>query len=78
MYMRNPKNNDPDSNHYGFLLDFMVTVDLSEMKVEKITRLPLGSDQTATPIGSPVPHRRSGPYEAQSDHRLQEKAPGQP
>ncbi|KAE8139456.1 copper amine oxidase [Aspergillus pseudotamarii] len=53
MYMRNPKNNDPDSNHYGFLLDFMVTVDLSEMKVEKITRLPLGSDQTATPIGSP-------------------------
>ncbi|KAE8420195.1 copper amine oxidase [Aspergillus pseudocaelatus] len=45
------------------------------MRFENITRLPLGSDQTATPIGSPVPHRRTDPYEAEYDHRMQEKAP---
>ncbi|EOD48825.1 putative copper amine oxidase protein [Neofusicoccum parvum UCRNP2] len=42
MYMRNPRNNDSDSNHYAFPLDFMVIVDLSTMKVKRIVRLPLG------------------------------------
>ncbi|RDW81393.1 amine oxidase [Aspergillus mulundensis] len=75
MYMRNPKNNDPDSNHYCFPLDFMVIVDLSAMKVKKIIRLPLGSDQTTTPAGSPVPHRRTDPIEPEYDHRLQKNPP---
>ncbi|OGM40294.1 copper amine oxidase 1 [Aspergillus bombycis] len=75
MYMRNPRNNDPDSNHYCFPLDFMVTVDFSGMKVEQITRLPLGCDQATTPVGSPVPYRRTDPYEAEYDHSLQKKAP---
>ncbi|KAB8076505.1 copper amine oxidase [Aspergillus leporis] len=42
LYMRNPENNDPDSNHYCFPLGFMVIFNLSEIKVEKIIRLPLG------------------------------------
>jgi primary-amine oxidase len=74
--MRNPENNDPDSNHYCFPLGFMVIFNLSEIKVEKIIRLPLGFGQTTTPVGSPVPHRRADPYEAEYDHRLQKKAPG--
>ncbi|KAE8155079.1 copper amine oxidase [Aspergillus avenaceus] len=61
MYMRNPENNDPDSNHYAFPLDFMVIVDLCEMKAEKIIRLPLGPDSTTTP--------------PEYDHRLQRNRP---
>ncbi|RAH52454.1 copper amine oxidase [Aspergillus piperis CBS 112811] len=75
MYMRNPKNNDPDSSHYSFPLDFMVIVDLCKMEVIKIIRLPLGSDQTATAIGSAVPHRRTNPVEPEYDHRLQKNPP---
>ncbi|KAI3204309.1 hypothetical protein CBS147311_3984 [Penicillium roqueforti] len=75
MYMRNPENNDPDSNHYCFPLDFMVIVNLCTMQVEKIVRLPLGSDQAATPVGSSVPHRRTQPVEPEYDHRLQKNPP---
>lgn len=75
MYMRNPENNSPDSNHYSFPLDFMVIVDLCKMEVEKIIRLPLGSDQSATAVGSPVPHRRTNPVEPEYDHRLQKNPP---
>ncbi|CAG8943057.1 unnamed protein product [Penicillium salamii] len=75
MYMRNPANNDPDSNHYCFPLDFMVIVNLCSMEVEKIVRLPLGIDQTATPVGSPVVHRRTNPIEPEYDHRLQKNPP---
>ncbi|GAQ38462.1 hypothetical protein AtubIFM61612_007975 [Aspergillus tubingensis] len=75
MYMRNPENNDPDSSHYSFPLDFMVIVDLCKMEVIKIIRLPLGSDQTATAIGSAVPHRRTNPVEPEYDHRLQKNPP---
>ncbi|KAJ5333896.1 hypothetical protein MYU51_017273 [Penicillium brevicompactum] len=71
MYMRNPKNNSPDSNHYSFPLDFMVIVDLCKMEVEKIIRLPLGSDKSATTVGSQVPHRRTNPVEPEYYHRLQ-------
>ncbi|GLB12518.1 hypothetical protein AtubIFM57258_010200 [Aspergillus tubingensis] len=75
MYMRNPENNDPDSSHYSFPLDFMVIVDLCKMEVIKIIRLPLGSDQTATSVGSAVPHRRTNPVEPEYDHRLQKNPP---
>ncbi|GFN13490.1 hypothetical protein AtubIFM55763_001160 [Aspergillus tubingensis] len=75
MYMRNPENNDPDSSHYSFPLDFMVIVDLCKMEVVKIIRLPLGSDQTATAVGSAVPHRRTNPVEPEYDHRLQKNPP---
>ncbi|OJI80802.1 hypothetical protein ASPTUDRAFT_32281 [Aspergillus tubingensis CBS 134.48] len=75
MYMRNPENNDPDSSHYSFPLDFMVIVDLCNMEVIKIIRLPLGSDQTATAVGSAVPHRRTNPVEPEYDHRLQKNPP---
>ena len=75
MYMRKPENNDPDSSHYSFPLDFMVIVDLCKMEVIKIIRLPLGSDQTATAIGSAVPHRRTNPVEPEYDHRLQKNPP---
>ncbi|RAK88253.1 copper amine oxidase [Aspergillus costaricaensis CBS 115574] len=75
MYMRNPENNDPDSSHYSFPLDFMVIVDLCKMEVIKIIRLPLGSDQTATAVGSAVPHRRTNPVEPEYDHRLQKNPP---
>ncbi|OJJ42255.1 hypothetical protein ASPZODRAFT_20648 [Penicilliopsis zonata CBS 506.65] len=74
MYMRNPDNNDPDSNHYCFPLDFMVIVDLCAMKVKKIIRLPLGADASTT-AGQNVPHRRTNPYEAEYDHRLQKNPP---
>ena len=74
MYMRNPKNNDPDSNHYCFPLDFMVIVDLCAMKVKNIIRLPLGTDQSVT-RGSNVPHRRTDPAEPEYDHRLQKTPP---
>ncbi|XRM38196.1 hypothetical protein ABZX51_001627 [Aspergillus tubingensis] len=74
MYMRNPANNDPDSNHYSFPLDFMVTVDLCAMKVKKIIRLPLGADESVTQ-GSSVPHRRTAPEEPEYDHRLQKTPP---
>jgi primary-amine oxidase len=75
MYMRNPDNNDPDSNHYCFPLDFMVIVDLSTMEVKRIVRFPLGSDQAVTEVGSDVPHRRTKPHEAEYDHRLQKNPP---
>lgn len=42
MYMRNPKNDDTDSNHYCFPLDFMIIVDVCAMKVKRIIRLLLG------------------------------------
>ncbi|PSN70367.1 copper amine oxidase [Corynespora cassiicola Philippines] len=75
MYMRNPENNDPDSSHYSFPLDFMVIVDLSKMVVKKVLRLPLGSDSSTTPVGSSVPHRRTKPVEPEYDHRLQKNKP---
>lgn len=75
MYMRNPKNNDPDSNHYSFPLDFMVIVDLCAMKVKRIVRLPLGSDATTTPLGSDVPHHRVDPVEPEYVHHLQKVSP---
>ncbi|KAM0228999.1 hypothetical protein ACHAPO_010274 [Fusarium lateritium] len=75
MYIRNPENNDPDSCHYSFPLDFMVIVDLCAMKVKKILRLPLGPDQSTTNVNSPVPHRRTNPVEAEYTHRLQKQSP---
>ncbi|KAJ4247480.1 hypothetical protein NW762_013156 [Fusarium torreyae] len=75
MYIRNPENNDPDSCHYSFPLDFMVIVDLCAMKVKKILRLPLGPDQTTTEVNSPIPHRRTNPVEAEYTHRLQKQSP---
>ncbi|KAM0549218.1 hypothetical protein ACHAPJ_009528 [Fusarium lateritium] len=75
MYIRNPENNDPDSCHYSFPLDFMVIVDLCAMKVKKVLRLPLGPDQTTTEVNSPVPHRRTNPVEAEYTHRLQKQSP---
>lgn len=75
MYMRNPENNDPDSSHYSFPLDFMVIVDLCAMKVKKILRLPLGSDGSTTAVGTDVPHRRTDPSEPEYDHRLQKQKP---
>ncbi|KAK2594967.1 hypothetical protein QQS21_007325 [Conoideocrella luteorostrata] len=75
MYIRNPENNDPDSCHYSFPLDFMVVVDMAAMKVKKILRLPLGPDQKTTELGTPVPHRRTNPVEAEYTHRLQKNAP---
>lgn len=74
MYMRNPKNNSPDSNHYSFPLDFMVIVDLCAMKVKRIVRLPLGSDEKVT-SGSDVIHRRTNPAEAEYVHELQNNPP---
>ncbi|CAH0023275.1 unnamed protein product [Clonostachys rhizophaga] len=53
MYICNPENNDPDSCHYSFPLDFMVIVDLVAMKVKKILRLPLGVDQKTTEKNPP-------------------------
>lgn len=75
MYIRNPENNDPDSCHYSFPLDFMVIVDLCAMKVKKILRLPLGSDQSTTEVFSAVPHRRTNPVEPEYTHRLQKQLP---
>lgn len=75
MYMRNPKNNDPDSNHYAFPLDFMVIVDLVAMKVKRIVRLPLTSDQSTTPVGSNVSYHHTNPVEPEYDHRLQKVHP---
>lgn len=71
MYLRNPENNSPDSDHYSSPVDVMVIVDLCKMGFEKIIRLPLGSDQSSTAIGSQVPHRRTNPVEPEYDHRLQ-------
>lgn len=73
--MRNPKNNNPDSNHYAFPLDFMVIVDLCAMKVKRIIRLPLGSDATTTPLGSDVPHPHVDPVEPEYAHELQKVSP---
>lgn len=75
MYMRNPANNDPDSSHYSFPLDFMVIVDPCQMKVTKIIRLPMGSDLTASAVGSEVPHRRTNPVEPEYNHGLQKNPP---
>lgn len=72
--MKNPKNNDPDSSHYSFPLDFMVLVDLCTMKVTKIVRLPLGSDESTTE-GKAVPLQDTDPAEPEYDHRLQKNAP---
>lgn len=74
MYMRNPENNAPDSNHYCFPLDFMVVVDLCTMKVKKIVRLPLGEDETVT-TGEDIIHRRTAPIEAEYAHELQKSKP---
>ncbi|KAI9826483.1 MAG: hypothetical protein M1819_007332 [Sarea resinae] len=73
--MRNPKNNDPDSNHYAFPLDFMVIVDLLTMKVKCIVRLPLGSDHATTEVGTAIPLQESNPAEPEYDHRLQKSPP---
>ncbi|GKZ39259.1 hypothetical protein AbraIFM66950_012182, partial [Aspergillus brasiliensis] len=75
MYMRNPANNDPDSSHYSFPLDFMVIVDPCKMEVTKVIRLPLGSDPTASAVGSEVPHRRTDPVEPEYNHGLQKNPP---
>ncbi|KAH0365127.1 putative copper amine oxidase, partial [Aureobasidium melanogenum] len=74
MYMRNPENNSPDSNHYCFPLDFMVIVDLCTMKVKKIVYLPLGADESVT-TGEDVIRRRTQPIEAEYAHELQKSAP---
>ncbi|RSL79554.1 hypothetical protein CEP51_007259 [Fusarium floridanum] len=73
LYKKNPKNNDVDSSHYSFPLDFMVTVDLCAMEVRKIIRLPLGSDESVTQgnVGQPD----SDPAEPEYDHRLQKNPP---
>jgi primary-amine oxidase len=70
MYMRNPENNSPDSNHYAFPLDFMAVVDLVAMKVERIVRLPLGSDHSTTQVGSAVPAQKTNPVEPEYDPKL--------
>lgn len=72
--MKNPKNNDPDSSHYSFPLDFMVLVDLCTMKVTKIVRLPLGSDESTTE-GKAVSLQDTDPAEPEYDHRLQKNPP---
>ncbi|WVQ72852.1 hypothetical protein IAR50_002413 [Cryptococcus sp. DSM 104548] len=70
-YTRNPKNNDPDSNHYAFPLDFMAIIDLVEMKVVKISHIPIGAEPIATEHKGP---RILGePIEPEYDHRLQSK-----
>ncbi|KAH8688403.1 copper amine oxidase [Ilyonectria robusta] len=74
LYLKNPKNNDPDSSHYSFPLDFMVLVDLCAMKVTKIVRLPLGSDESTTE-GKAVSLQDTDPAEPEYDHRLQKNAP---
>lgn len=73
MYMRNPKNNSPDSNHYAFPLDFMVVVDLVAMKVKRIVRLPLGSDHSTSKVGTAA-LQESEPVEPEYDPKLT-KAP---
>lgn len=75
MYMKNPKNNDVDSSHYFFPLDFMVIVDLCTMKVKKIIRLPLGSDESTTEGMDDIAHRETDPAEPEYDHRLQKNPP---
>lgn len=75
MYMKNPKNNDVDSSHYSFPLDFMVIVDLCTMKVKKIIRLPLGSDESTTEGMDDIAHRETDPAEPEYDHRLQKNPP---
>ncbi|OCF32139.1 hypothetical protein I316_06295 [Kwoniella heveanensis BCC8398] len=70
-YTRNPKNNDPSSNHYAFPLDFMVIVDLIEMKVVKICHLPLGAEPITTKHTGP--RKVASPEEPEYDHRLQSK-----
>lgn len=72
MYMRNPENNNPDSNHYSFPLDFMVIVDLCTMKVKRVVRLPLGSDETVT-TGEDIIHRRTKPEEPEYAPELQKR-----
>ncbi|ODO01516.1 hypothetical protein I350_06336 [Cryptococcus amylolentus CBS 6273] len=70
-YTRNPKNNDPDSNHYAFPLDFMAIIDLVQMKIVKICHIPIGAEPIATPHKGP---RILGePIEPEYDHRLQSK-----
>ncbi|TYJ53662.1 hypothetical protein B9479_005688 [Cryptococcus floricola] len=70
-YTRNPKNNDPDSNHYAFPLDFMAIIDLVQMKIVKICHIPIGAEPIATPHNGP---RILGePIEPEYDHRLQSK-----
>ncbi|KAJ0383321.1 hypothetical protein COL922a_010714 [Colletotrichum nupharicola] len=75
MYMKNPKNNDVDSSHYSFPLDFMVIVDLCTMKVKKIIRLPLGSDESTTEGMDDIAHRETDPAEPDYDHQLQKNPP---
>ncbi|CAK1361735.1 unnamed protein product [Cercospora beticola] len=74
MYMKNPANNDLDSNHYAFPLDFMVVVDLVKMDVKKIVRIPVGSDETVT-TGEHVIQRKTAPEEPEYLHRLQKTPP---
>lgn len=74
MYMKNPANNDLDSNHYAFPLDFMVVVDLVKMAVKKIVRIPVGSDETVT-TGEHVIQRKTAPEEPEYLHRLQKTPP---
>ncbi|WVW79628.1 hypothetical protein I302_101597 [Kwoniella bestiolae CBS 10118] len=70
-YTRNPKNNDPASNHYAFPLDFMAVVDLIEMKLVKVCHLPLGGEEiTSKHTG---PRKLGNPEEPEYDHRLQSK-----
>lgn len=52
----------------------MVIVDLCAMKVKKIIRLPLGSDESTT-TGDDVIHRRTNPAEPEYTHRLQKEKP---
>ncbi|PPJ52820.1 hypothetical protein CBER1_11295 [Cercospora berteroae] len=74
MCMKNPANNDLDSKHYAFPLDFMVVVDLVKMAVKKIVRIPVGSDETVT-TGEHVIQRKTAPEESEYLHRLQKTPP---
>jgi primary-amine oxidase len=73
MYRRNPESDDPESNIYAFPLDFMVIVDLLEMKVIQVLHLPLGVDSTTTPNRTKL--QSEALNETEYDHRLQKSKP---
>jgi primary-amine oxidase len=49
MYLRDPSNNHPESNHYAIPLDFSPRIDDATRKVDKIIRLPLYDTFDTTP-----------------------------
>jgi primary-amine oxidase len=68
--MRNPKNDDVNSCHFSFPLDFMVIVDLDTMKVKSVPRIPMGEDGTVT-AGEHAMHLQNDPIEPEYIAELQ-------